>query len=114
MTNRRQALGAAGEDQTAAWYSARGYEVLARNWRCQEGELDLVLRHGRIVVFCEVKTRSSVAFGLPAEAVTPVKQRRVRRLALSWLQESGTHYDGLRFDVASVLAGELSVIEAAF
>lgn len=114
MTNRRQAMGAAGEHQAAAWYVAQGYEVLTRNWRCREGELDLVLRRGRTVVFCEVKSRSSVAFGLPAEAVTPVKQQRLRRLALTWLQESGTRYDGLRFDVASVLAGELSVIEAAF
>lgn len=55
MTRARRALGSAGEDLAAAEYERRGYEVLARNWRCREGELDLVLRSGATVVFCEVK-----------------------------------------------------------
>jgi len=99
----------------AAWYAERGYEVLARNWRCSEGELDLVVRHGRTVVFCEVKTRSSAAFGAPVEAVTRAKQARLRRLAGCWL-ESGrpARTSGIRFDVASVLGGEIEVIEGAF
>ena len=68
------ALGASGEDLAAGWYAAQGYEVVARNWRCREGELDLVVARGRAVVFCEVKTRRGHGFGLPAEAV---KQRRM-------------------------------------
>ena len=63
MTDRRRALGASGEDLVASWYRARGYQVLARNWRCREGELDLVLGEGRMFVFCEVKTRTSERFG---------------------------------------------------
>ena len=109
-----------------AWYEARGYEVLARNWSCRDGELDIVLRHGRLHVFCEVKARSSGAFGLPAEAVGPLKQARVRRLAALWFAEvsrgdqgdrgeRGAHSGGpVRFDVASVLDGEVTVIEGAF
>ncbi len=111
-----QALGADGEAAVAAWYSGRGYEVVARNWRCPTGELDLVVRKGRTLVFCEVKTRTSAAFGAPVEAVTPRKQARLRRLAGRWLESAGRpgSISDLRFDVASVLAGEIEVIEGAF
>jgi putative endonuclease len=121
--SRRKALGKTGEEKAAAWYEARGYEVLARNWACRDGELDIVLRHGRLHVFCEVKARSSGAFGLPAEAVGPLKQARVRRLAALWFAElsrDGKHGEGagtggpVRFDVASVLDGEVEIIEGAF
>lgn len=115
MTQARRALGISGEDAAAAWYVARGYEVLARNWRGAAGELDLVLALGRAVVFCEVKTRSSLAFGAPAEAVTRAKQLRLRRLAGEWLSaRTGPAPSDLRFDVASVLRGEVEVIEGAF
>ncbi|PZS22357.1 MAG: YraN family protein [Acidimicrobiales bacterium] len=99
----------------AAWYSARGYEVVARNWRCREGELDLVVRYGRVFVFCEVKTRSSDAFGAPVEAITRAKQVRLRHLAARWLEdEAPVQARQIRFDVASVLAGVLEVMEGAF
>lgn len=111
---RNNALGAYGEARVARWYEAQGYEVLARNWRCRAGELDLVLGRGQLVVFCEVKTRSSARFGLPAEAVTYQKQRRIRRLAMAWIEETGVRPRDLRFDVASVLRSQVEVIEAAF
>jgi putative endonuclease len=89
--------------------------VVARNWRCRDGELDLVARRGRTVVFCEVKARTSGAFGPPAEAVTGTKQARLRRLAARWLREQARPGAGLvRFDVASVLRGTVEVIEGAF
>jgi putative endonuclease len=110
----RQQRGARGEAAAASWYQARGYEVLARNWRCREGELDLVLRSGRTYVFCEVKARASAAFGAPVEAVTASKQARIRRLAARWLQESGARPAAVRFDVASVLGRRLDVVEQAF
>ena len=66
---------------------AAGYEVVARNWRCAEGELDLVVGRPGELVFCEVKTRTSDRFGVPAEAVTIAKQRRLRTLAASFLAE---------------------------
>lgn len=114
MTRARRALGAAGEDLASAWYEHRGYEVVARNWRCRQGELDVVARRGATVVFCEVKTRSSLAFGSPFEAVTADKRRRLRSLAVAWLEATGTRAAELRFDVAGVLDGELEVVEAAF
>ncbi len=114
MTLRRNALGAHGEMLAAQWYEARGFRVLDRNWRCRDGELDLVLARGRTVVFCEVKTRSSMAYGAPAEAVTPSKQARIRKLAVRWLHDTGTRAGALRFDVAGVIGGRVDVIEAAF
>ena len=77
----RRVLGARGEALTADRYVAEGYEILDRNWRCRQGELDLVLHRDRVLVFCEVKTRTSVAFGAGVEAVTREKQLRIRRLA---------------------------------
>ena len=102
-------------DWLAAWYEANGYEVVARNWRCPEGEIDLIVRRGRTLVFCEVKTRSSEAFGSPAEAVGRVKQARLRRLAARFLDQDASRRPSLiRFDVAAVLRGEVEIIEAAF
>ncbi|MGI8709510.1 MAG: YraN family protein, partial [Acidimicrobiales bacterium] len=105
MTLGRQRLGAAGEDRAAAWYRSQGYAVVARNWRCRDGELDLICAKGRQVVICEVKTRSSLAFGHPAEAVTATKQRRIRGLASRWLIEGDPPFrpHEVRFDVAAVL-----------
>jgi putative endonuclease len=116
VTDARRALGARGEDAAAAWYTSNGYEVVARNWRCREGELDLIVRAGRTYVFCEVKTRTSTRFGAPIEAVTRDKQMRIRRLAARWLEEGapGPAKD-IRFDVASVLGPrEVEVVEGAF
>ncbi len=116
----RRALGAAGEEAVAAWYAAAGYDVVDRNWRCREGELDLVLARDRVLVFCEVKTRRTTAFGVPAEAVTVTKQRRLRTLAMRWLDaHPRSRANTLRFDVASVLAARdgppvIEVIEGAF
>ena len=114
MTHARRALGASGEDAVAAWYEAEGYEVVARNWRCRAGELDLIVRRGRTFVFCEVKTRTSDAFGAPVEAVTRQKQVKLRHLAARWLEDSPLRPTDIRFDVASVLAGEIEVLEGAF
>ena len=115
MTHARRALGASGEELVAGWYEARGYRVLDRNWRCARGEIDIVACGGALVVFCEVKTRTSDAFGVPAEAVTRTKQARLRRLSAQWLEQAGGRGAGeIRFDVASVLAGDVEVIEAAF
>ncbi|MGQ0520823.1 MAG: YraN family protein [Actinomycetota bacterium] len=114
MTDRRRALGTSGEEAVAAWYVDRGYEVVVRNWRCRDGELDLVVRDGRMFVFCEVKTRTSLAFGAPVEAVTRAKQERLRRLAARWLTEAPLRPREIRFDVASVMGADIEVLEGAF
>ena len=120
MADARRVLGDAGEDLVARWYVDAGYRVLDRNWRCREGELDVIVSRDSILVFCEVKTRRSTAFGTPAEAVTFTKQRRLRTLAMRWLDaHPGARARTLRFDVASVLVAQgavpfVEVIEAAF
>lgn len=102
MTIQRRAVGAYGERLAERHLVAQGLVVLARNWRCAEGEVDLILRDGEDVVFCEVKTRRGDSFGTPAEAVGPVKVRRLRRLAALWLARSGVRPKEIRFDVVAV------------
>jgi len=114
----RQARGQAGEDHAARWYEGQGYEVLERNWRRRQGELDLIVRRGATVVFVEVKTRTTDRYGTGAESVLPAKQRRIRRLAARWLSELtpavGRSRVEARFDVVSITAGRVDVIENAF
>jgi putative endonuclease len=107
----KDALGRYGEDLAANHLTDAGLVILDRNWRCRAGEIDIIAADGPTLVFCEVKTRSSLIYGLPAEAVTAVKAARIRRLALDWLNDL-RHDDGerpsaywpiLRFDVVSVL-----------
>ena len=96
-------LGGHGERIAAVYLSDAGLRVLDRNWRCREGELDIVAREGDALVFCEVKTRRGIGFGHPVEAVTPTKQRRLRLLAQRWLAAHDEHAPDLRFDVVGVL-----------
>jgi putative endonuclease len=98
----RGRLGRFGEDAAIDHYRRQGYRLLARNWTCSLGELDLVLQRGGLLVFCEVKARSGSAFGGPYEAVTWRKQRKLRALAEAFLVASRPNPDGVRFDVASV------------
>jgi putative endonuclease len=115
VTDPRKELGTFGESLVAAWYERSGFLIVDRNWRIRAGELDLVVAHQRLLVFCEVKTRSSDAFGRAAEAVTPAKQRRLRMLAMAWLAaHPDVHPSSLRFDVASLTGVEVEVITAAF
>jgi putative endonuclease len=80
-----------------------------------QGEVDLIVARAREVVFCEVKSRTSTAFGQPVEAVTPTKQARLRRLAGLWLSADSRSWTDVRFDVACVLRGQVvEVIESAF
>ncbi|MCU1456345.1 MAG: hypothetical protein JWL73_437 [Actinomycetia bacterium] len=115
----KRVLGAAGEDAVARWYEAAGYEIVDRNWRVRAGELDIVARRDRVLVFCEVKTRTSDAFGAPVEAITRVKRLRIRGLAAQWLEAHGGVNGSVRFDVASVMPDPhgglaIDVLEAAF
>jgi putative endonuclease len=102
-TARHLALGAYGERLAARHLTEQGLVVLDRNWRCDAGEIDLVLRDGRVLVVCEVKTRTSDACGTPHEAVTPDKVARLRRLAARWMTEHDVHPDDVRLDLVAVL-----------
>lgn len=104
MTKSRQALGAYGERLAVRHLVAAGLVPVARNWRCTEGEVDIIAWDGEDIVFCEVKTRRTGAYGTPAEAIGPAKARRLRRLAARWLAVSGSTPREVRFDVVSVLA----------
>jgi putative endonuclease len=103
-------LGRWGEDIAAVHLQREGMQVLARNWRCRAGEIDLVGRDGGTVVICEVKARRSARFGLPAEAVTPAKLRRLRRLAGLWLAANRPAAAGVRIDVITLLLGPGDVV----
>lgn len=98
-------LGRRGEQLAADYLEGQGLAILARNWRCAEGELDIIATGGdTTVIFCEVKTRSGDRFGTPVEAVTQGKRRRIRRLAFLWLTTMKPRtWPILRFDVVGVL-----------
>jgi putative endonuclease len=102
MKDLRRQLGDAGEDLAAAALKKQGYKILERNYVTPLGEIDLVARHGQIVVFIEVKTRRSGVFGGPGEAVHPAKQARLRRLADYYLKQKKLQASPVRFDVVGI------------
>jgi putative endonuclease len=103
MTERSKRLGERGEDAAAAYLERIGVTVVERNWRCPQGEIDIVGLDGESVVLCEVKTRRTPAKGNPEEAITAAKRRRYARLAQAYLQESGLTKVTVRFDVIGLL-----------
>ncbi|HET7193392.1 MAG TPA: YraN family protein [Nocardioides sp.] len=98
-----RALGDYGERVAARHLTEQGMVVLDRNWRCDEGELDLVLRDGPALVGCEVKTRTSLAHGSPHEAVTDAKLARLQRLLQRWMRDHDVHPAETRIDLVAVL-----------
>jgi len=107
----RSTLGAYGEALAARYLLDSGMVVLDRNWRCDLGEIDLVLREGRVLVVCEVKTRSSVRFGTPLEGVTEQKAARLRRLAARWLAAHDLRPAEVRIDLVGVLVPAQGPVE---
>lgn len=115
----RIATGRLGEDAAERWYAGRGYRLLARNWRCRIGELDLVLIRGDTVVVCEVKARRGNRYGWGWEAVHARKRAKIRSLAQAFLLARDLRPRSLRFDVVSVAVGadasvRLHVFQDAF
>jgi putative endonuclease len=108
---RNSSLGAYGERVAAQRLVGQGMVIVDRNWRCDLGEVDLVLRDGAVLVFCEVKTRSSSAYGHPLEAVTPEKGERLRQLAGRWVEEHGVDPPEIRVDLVGVLLAERGAAE---
>jgi putative endonuclease len=108
----KDALGRRGEQAAADYLQSAGFRVLDRNYRCTDGELDIVASEQRALVVCEVKTRSGLGFGTPIEAVTPPKLHRLRRLAVSWIRSHGLSFDDVRVDIIGVLrkpSGEFEI-----
>ncbi len=120
----RVARGKWAEDLVSRWYQQHGYVIVARNWRCKRGELDVVACKNGVLVVCEVKARASNAFGTPAEAVTPAKQMKVRRATADFRTSLRASSDPIallvnsartvRFDVACVLGTQLEMLEDIF
>jgi putative endonuclease len=104
--NDKDALGQQGEQLAAEYLQRAGFRILARNWRCAEGEIDIVAADRRTLVACEVKTRSGTRYGTPLEAVTRKKRSRLRRLAVRWVLANGVLFDEVRVDVVEVLKDE--------
>jgi len=104
-----------GEALAAEHYRIAGFEIVDRNWRCPDGEIDLIASHGPVVVFVEVKARSSDRFGSAAEAVGWQKQQKVRSVARQWLLVAPRSFQELRFDVAAVdRGGAVTIYESCF
>ncbi|HAM25296.1 MAG TPA: YraN family protein [Microbacteriaceae bacterium] len=97
-------LGSLGEELAAAALVESGYRVIDRNWRCAQGEIDIVAVDGDETVFVEVKTRSSIAFGHPLEAITSQKLARLRRLAAAWCEAHPGSHSRIRIDAIAVVA----------
>jgi putative endonuclease len=100
----KQLLGATGEEAISRYLAARGYRIIDRNWRIRAGEIDLIARSpDEQLVFVEVKSRSSLSYGDPLEAITPLKAQRLQKLALAWLAMHGEWGSNYRIDCAGVL-----------
>ena len=97
------ALGAYGETLAARHLVERGMVLLDRNWRCRDGEIDLLLRDGDVLVACEVKTRASFECGTPHEAVDEAKVARLRRVAEQWVRDQSVSPGDIRVDLVAVL-----------
>ncbi|MBV8541417.1 MAG: YraN family protein [Pseudonocardiales bacterium] len=101
--HRSDELGRRGEDLAADYLASTGLVVLSRNWRCRDGEVDLIATDGQRLVVCEVKTRSGTGYGEPSEGVTPAKAARIRRVTAAWLRAYRVGWCEVRFDVLAVL-----------
>ncbi len=110
--NPKDDLGRTGEQVAAEYLERAGLRVLDRNWRSATGEIDIVAAERRVLVVCEVKTRSGTGFGTPLEAITRNKRARLRRLAAQWLVAHGVLFDEVRIDVIGLVrdkAGDFQI-----
>ncbi|WP_430592677.1 YraN family protein [Humidisolicoccus flavus] len=101
----RQELGITGEDAAARFLELKGYSILDRRWRCSHGEIDIVAANAHSTVIVEVKTRRSLRFGSPFEAIVPSKLRRLRELAVLWSRAHQSR-GPLRIDIIGIVDGE--------
>jgi putative endonuclease len=111
MTQARRVLGTLGEQAACSVLERAGYDVVARNYRVRGGEIDVVCERNGILVFCEVKTRTSTLFGIPEEAVTAAKRRRLRKLAAEYLYRENRRARFIRFDVIAITVCDGEVVE---
>lgn len=113
MPTPRARLGRSAEIAAAAELGRRGYRIIASNYRCRQGEIDLIASHEDSLVFVEVRCKRTNEYGTPAESVTPAKQRKLIATAQHYLDEKNFHDTPCRFDIVEVMPveGKLKVIE---
>jgi putative endonuclease len=104
--NAKDELGRRGEQAAVEYLERAGLRILDRNWRCAEGEIDIVAAERQVLVICEVKTRSGTRYGSPLEAITRSKRARLRRLAIRWLVAHGVLFDEVRIDAIGLIVDE--------
>jgi putative endonuclease len=114
VTERRLARARWAERRAAQWYTQQGFTILAMNWTMRGGELDVVARRGDLIAVCEVKARATNSFGTALEAMTPLKQQRVRRTGFAFVRTLEQRGLRVRFDVAAITGTSLEMLEDAF
>ncbi len=113
MACRGITLGQQGEEIARRYLRSHGYRIVARNWRCRFGEIDLIARDGETLAFIEVKTRTGTGFGGAEGAVTPHKRARLIATARQYMSEIGAEI-AMRFDVVAITAGRVKLYKDAF
>lgn len=110
--------GKKGEDIAVACLQKKGYRIIERNYRCLYGEIDIIAMDAGEIIFVEVKSRKSDQFGSPEEAVGIIKQRKISKAALTYLQEQGLADHNARFDIVTVRfmpqGNRVKIIKGAF
>jgi putative endonuclease len=114
MSNERINLGRRGENISVEFLKKKGYKIIERNYRCSLGEIDIVAKDKNVLCFVEVKTRKTERYGLPEEAINWHKQRKLTKVALTYLKEKKIYKQDLRFDVVSVYPDHIELIKDAF
>ena len=112
--NNKQVYGLTGEELAYKYLKKHGYKILERNYRCPIGELDMIAMHNGELVFVEVKSRNSLAYGRPCEAVDWAKQQKIQRLAEYYINYKRWFNLNVRFDVVEVLGDEINLIQNAW
>jgi len=118
MLNQQQKFGEKGESMAARYLKKKGYKILEKNYRIPLGEIDIIAKDGKTIVFVEVKSRRSAQFGSPKWAITPKKQRKISMVALQYLKTTEQSTAKARFDVVTVIATQdkqkIELIKNAF
>ena len=113
MENKRS-IGVAYEQKAAVYLESKGYEILAFNFRCRNGEVDIVAKDGEYLVFVEVKYRDNARAGYPLEAISLQKQRTISKCAMYYMAKYGLDNFPVRFDVVGILKNEIQLVQNAF
>jgi len=114
LVSSRRKRGIAGEERAVNFLTGKGYRILERNYRCPQGEIDIIALDGKVLVFVEVRTRRESSYGFPEESITSLKQRRIIRCATWYLHQKKLEMQDCRFDVIAIMGDRIEHISGAF